>query len=195
MARISPYDEILIDFVRSNFLPDSRGPANVDECRRCRAQSEMQARIAGGKIAAGGGGKTNLSIHFDARAVPIAIAFCTFEKDAEPVGFAAAIHKNERRTLQACRDYIHPAVIVQVAERGATAGDGFVSSRICTFKAAVVIQRKKRRLQILDRGVVFFDVVEDVSLNDEQVFPAVVIKIFEADAPARDIARKKAKPG
>src|SRR5689334_7571323 len=86
-------------------------------------------------------------------------------------------------------DYgVEAAVVVQVADCHATTeprlakngagGGGDVNELFAG------VAEKKHRLAVVQIGVAELDGVEVVALGDEQVFPAVVVVIQEADAPA-----------
>src|SRR5438445_4296932 len=56
-----------------------------------------------------------------------------------------------------------------------------------------MIQRQQRRLQIVQRMVDVFHIIQDVALGHEQVLPAVVVEVLQTHAPARTPCGERAK--
>ena len=160
-----------------------------------RAQPEMKAFVAGRKITAGGGGESRLPVYPHARAKAIAVAARAAKSDRQPVQFAAAVEKNLSMSAE-CGDHnVLPAVVVEIAERGSARRGGDGTAGISALEAAIVIHRQQGRLEIVQGRVDMLDVVEDMTLGDEQIFPAVVVEILEANAPARTSAGKNSQTG
>src|SRR3954454_15706767 len=88
---------------------------------------------------------------------------------------------------------VHPAIVVQISESQPAPRDRSRNARGGPFETAIVIQGQQRRLEILQRMVYGFNVIEDVALSDQEVLPAVVIKVFQADAPARASRGQRSK--
>src|SRR6185369_2680374 len=68
-------------------------------------------------------------------------------------------------------------------------------TRIRTFKAAVMIQREERRLQIVQRRIHLLDIIHDVALSYEEILPAIIIKVFKPHAPTRAAGGETAQTG
>src|ERR1700733_13453422 len=98
-------------------------PMNFDLRDFSGAEAEVQALVARGNVASGGGRESYLAIHQHARAKPIAIAACSTQGDGKPMPRAAMIHKHERLSAKRGNHNIHPAIVIQIAEGSAAAGD------------------------------------------------------------------------
>src|ERR1700721_3749507 len=92
-------------------------------------------------------------------------------------------------------DHLDRSVIVQIAKGRATSRDQRGRSWIGRLQSAVAIQCQQGWLQIVQRRVNLFHVIEDVTLRDEQVLLSVIIKIFQPYAPPRGYARKHGHTG
>src|ERR1700733_8411225 len=85
-------------------------PMNFDLRDFSGAEAEVQALVARGNVASGGGRESYLAIHQHARAKPIAIAACSTQGDGKPMPRAAMIHKHERLSAKRGNHNIHPAL-------------------------------------------------------------------------------------
>src|SRR5229473_1004971 len=98
--------------------------------------------------------------------------------------FAASVHQDERVSAKNGYHGVYPAVIVQIAKSQTATRDGGRDSRDGAFETAILIQGEQRWLEIMQRVIDGFHVIEHVTLRDEQVLPAIVVEIFQAYAPA-----------
>src|SRR6516164_6682129 len=99
--------------------------------------------------------------------------------------FTAAIKKNLGMTAERRHHHVLPAIVIQVAKcrtapcyRGSHAG-------IRPFKAPLVVHRKQRELEVVQRWIDGLNVIQNVSLCYKQILPSIIIEIFQADAPPR----------
>src|SRR5438477_2860057 len=58
-----------------------------------------------------------------------------------------------------------------------------------------MIHSQHGQFQIVKRRVNLLHIVQHMSLRDKKVLPAIVVKVFQADAPARASAREHAESG
>ena len=119
-------------------------PANFDFCNFRSAESKVQALVVGRNVTAGGGGESRLSIDLHARAEPVAVAARSTQRNREPVAGACVIHEHQGFSAERSNDDIHPAIVVQVAERGAAPGNSGSDARIGALEASIVIERQQR---------------------------------------------------
>ena len=59
----------------------------------------------------------------------------------------------------------------------------------------MVIERDQRQFLIAQGSVDLFNIIEHVALRHEQIFPAVVVEIFQANAPAGTSRSQRAEAG
>ena len=97
--------------------------------------------------------------------------------------FAAAVEKDLRRATENGHDHVLPSVVIQIAEGGSASGSRRRAARISALEATVVIHRQQGQFPIVKRGIDLLNVVEDVTLRDEEILPAIVVKIFQAHSP------------
>src|SRR6202167_399896 len=90
---------------------------------------------------------------------------------------------------------VHPAIVIDIAECGAAAGYRGSDPRIGALEAAIVIEREQRRLFVMQHVINLLDIVQHVALRDEQILPAIVVEILEANAPAGAGSREQAQAG
>src|SRR5580704_17717022 len=100
-----------------------------------------------------------------------------------PVISCATIEKDLRMRPEDCGHNIDPTIIIEIAECGAASRYQRVDSRIDSFEAAIMIHRQRCWLEVVQRRIDGFHVVEHVPLSDEQIFLTVVVEILETDAP------------
>src|SRR6266851_3994075 len=72
-----------------------------------------------------------------------------------------------------------------ISKSQSSGGDWDGNSRVGALKTAILIQRQQRRLQIMQGLVDGLDIVQYVALGHEQILPAVVVEVLQANAPAR----------
>src|SRR6267378_599554 len=79
---------------------------------------------------------------------------------------------------------VNPAIVVEIAERGAASGKQRLSPRVGLLKMTVMVQGKQCRLKVMQGRVDLFHIVENMTLRDEEVLEPVIIEILQADTPA-----------
>src|SRR5258708_1170891 len=158
------------------------------------AETEVETLVIGARVAARRSRKTSLAVDAHARAVAIAIAAGASKSNGEPVvTIGSAVEKQHWRTTQSRNESVHPAVVVDVA-KGRTArsqrrGDAGLGS----FEASVMIEGEQWNFLVTQGSVDLLDIVEDVALGAEKIFPAIVVEIFQADAPSGAAGSKRAQ--
>src|ERR1700690_1588173 len=108
---------------------------------------------------------------------------------------AAPVEKDLWRTAQNCHNDILPSVIVEIAESGSAARRRGGAAGIGTFEPAIVIHGQQWQLQIVKRRIDLLDVIQNMALRDKKILPARVVKILQANAPARASTGKHAQAG
>src|SRR5713226_8642701 len=96
---------------------------------------------------------------------------------------------------QYCHHGIHPAIIVQVSKGQPAPRHWNCNSRFRALETSTMIQGEQGRLQIIQGMVDGFDVVQHMTLGDEQVLPAVVVEVFHANAPSGTAGGERAEAG
>src|SRR6516162_9699159 len=97
---------------------------------------------------------------------------------------ATAVEEEDGSAPKSREDNIHPAVVINVSKGCTAPSEWRAHPGIGEFEVAFVIHRQKRQHFIFQRRVDVVNVVEHVTLRNEQILPAVVVEIFEAHAPA-----------
>src|SRR6266404_5447970 len=138
-------------------------------------QTEVKPLVIGRDIAAGRSCETNLTVHADARAVSIAIAACASQHDRKPMAAAAAVEEQHGRTAESCQNNIHKPIVIDVTECCAACSNRSRRAGIGAFEMAAMIQREQRQFLISQRSIDLLNVIEDVALRHEKIFPAVVV--------------------
>src|ERR1700679_614913 len=82
-----------------------------------------------------------------------------------------------------------------MAECGAAASDRGCDPPIGALEAAIVIEREQRRLFVVQHVVNLLDIVEHMALRYEQILPAVIVEILEANAPTGTGSREQTQAG
>src|SRR5258708_18509937 len=139
----------------ADLLAGARWPQNLHRRASCGAESKMNALVAGGEIASPGGGVLRLSIHQEAGPEPIPVAACAAKGDGKPVpaplpAAKSAIAEKQRTAAENGHHYVHPAIIVEVAESGSAASHWRIGSARDAFEAAAMIHREHGKLQRME---------------------------------------------
>src|ERR1700730_1439827 len=91
--------------------------------------------------------------------------------------------------------HVLPPVIVQIAESCTASRRRGRGARISALEPTIVIHREHGQLQVVKRGIDLLDVVQDMTLRDKKLVPAIVVKILQPNAPARASTGQDAHPG
>src|SRR6266404_1074128 len=91
--------------------------------------------------------------------------------------------------------HVFPSVVVQVAEGCSTSGKRSGGAGIGAFESVIAIHREEWQFKIMQRGVDAFHIVQDMALGDKQVFPAIIIEVFQAHAPPGGSTGEDAESG
>jgi len=108
--------------------------------------------------------------------------------------FPSAVQENLWTITERSGDDVDPTIVVQIAEGCTASGDRRIRAGVRLFEVPVVIHGEQGRILVAQCTVVLFHVVEDVTLNDEGVFPTVIIKIFQTDSQPEDFPESAPKP-
>src|SRR5579872_591046 len=158
-------------------------------------EPEVKTLVVGRFITSGGRGEASLCVYLHAGAQAVAVAARATKGNCEPMGAATAIHEDLRRTAQNGGNDVDGAVIVQVAESCASSCNQRRRARINGFEPLSPIQRQQRRLQIMQRRIDFFYVVENVPLRHEQILLPIVIEVFQTNTPTGGYTGKHGDAG
>ena len=156
----------------------------------------MNPRVARRSIASGGCNVAPLlppgrHLYMDARAKCVAMAVCCLELQLDPIrGQLRRIAiQHFRLTVEHGHHDIDVTIVVEIAERRAAPRQVLLeyaaTRRRDIRELAVDVADEQRWLNVANRWVHFFNVVEYVTLRHEQILPAVVIEIQEPRTPAR----------
>lgn len=145
----------------------------------------MKAFVVGAHIAAGGGREARLAVHGNTRAVSVAIAARSPKQNRKPVISAIiAVEKQHGRSTENADHDVHLAIIIDVSKGGTARGQRRGYPRIGALEMAVVIHRQQWQFFIAQRSVNLLNIVQHVALRNEQIFPTIIVKIFQSRAPA-----------
>src|SRR5260370_25588902 len=144
----------------------------------------MEPLVVGADVAAGRSCKARLPVDAHTRTESIAIAARASQCNRKPMATHTTVEEQHRRTAESSQDNIHKPVVIDVAERGASCSHGSSHTGISAFEMAVMIQREQRQFLISQRRINLLNIVEDVALRHEKIFPAVVVEVFPTHAPA-----------
>src|SRR5260370_41707208 len=156
-----------------------RRPRYLDRGDIGIAETEVETLVIGARVAARRSRKTSLAVDAHARAVAITIAAGASKSNGEPsVTIGSPVEKQHWRTPRGRNESVHPAVVVDVA-KGRTArsqrrGDAGLGS----FEASVMIEGQQWNFFVAQGSVDLLNVVEDVALRDEKIFPPIFVEIF-----------------
>src|SRR5215469_10927189 len=143
----------------------------------------MHLWVAGGKIAAGRRRVDGLCAEPDLGADAIAIGVDADQLQRQPVICAAAVQQDQRMAAEHGDDDVDVAVIVDIPKGGSAAGYSGQIRVVHFFELACLIAKQRRRLEIAQTRVNFFDIIEDMALRDEEILPAAVLEVRESDSP------------
>src|SRR6202142_2966059 len=101
---------------------DARGPVNFHFGHFGLAEAKVQTLVAGRNVAAGRGRESLLTVDLHARTQPIATAARSAQGDGKPISRSAMIQEHQRLSAQRSNDYVHKAIVIQIAEGCASAG-------------------------------------------------------------------------
>src|SRR5271156_309616 len=149
------------------------------------SESKMKTLVTCRSVASSGGRESRLSIYFHASTESVTVAARSAQRNYQPMQLATAIHEHLRMATQIGHHDILPAIVVQVAKRGATRGYRIRAPGVNAFEAAIMVHRQKRQFKVVKRGIDLFHIVQHMALGYEQVFPTVVVKVFQAHTPTR----------
>ena len=101
------------------------------------------------------------------------------------------IPQHNRSLVIAVDHHIQPAVVVQIPDSRATRRDRFrIHRHRCEL--APKISQQQRRLQIAHLRQRQFDVVHHMTLRDEEILPAIVVKVGKLRPPAGVLQTRRA---
>src|SRR6267143_1628741 len=109
--------------------------------------------------------------------------------------FSAPVEKNLRMIAEDGHDHVLPSIVVQIAESCTTSRCRCSTAGIGALEAAGTINGEEGQLPIVERRIDLLYVIEDMALRDKEIFPAVVVKIFQPHSPARASAGQNPQPG
>src|SRR5580704_6510643 len=159
-----------------------------------RPQSKVQALVVRRKVTACGSRESSLSVHLYAGAKSVAVAAGAAQCDRQPVRlgarFSASVHEHLRMATKTGHDHVLPSVIIKITERSPASSCGR-SSGFNALESAIVIDRKQRQFQIMQRRIDVLHIVEHMALRNEEILPSVIVKIFQPNAPAGASTRQR----
>ncbi len=175
------------------------GPADFQILNRpTGAQPKMYAAVAGGRVAdcrchlvpllaAIFSGDMNL------RADAHAVALRAYQLQQDPVvaGIGDVVQEFHF-AAQYGDDHVDTTVVVNVPERDTAMGGFDLEIRAARLAGVLELPISKTAedrvgFPVVAHGDEFTDVVENVGAGDEQIFPAVVVEVEDAVAPARHV--------
>src|SRR5262249_37700186 len=186
------------------FLREATWPAHLNGVDlRPPLQAEMQPRVILRKIAAAPALFVNLyevsRDDFDPSAVSATVALAANQlKREKVVPIAAVVAENRRRAVEVIDDYVHVAIVVEIAERRATTDGRLIHCR-ADFRSdrgersVTVVAVKQLALRVRDLQLRSRQLRIDVAVDHHQIQPAVVVIIEKSAAPT-DIGQARA-PG
>src|SRR6266852_2089293 len=98
--------------------------------------------------------------------------------------FAAAVEKYLRMIAEDSHHHILPSIVVQIAESCTTSGCRCSTAGIGSLEAAGTINGQQGQFPIMERRIDLLYVIDDMALRDKEIFPAIVVKIFQPHSPA-----------
>src|SRR5713226_2576587 len=119
------------------------------------------------------------------------VAASTHQLKSDPVvGDRSLVVENHRQAIDVFDDHVDPSVVVEIPKSRAPAGlwdrhgrtDGIAD---ISERAVLAVQKHKFALAILRACGQRVDLRVDVSVDDEQVRPAVVVEVDASGAPAQ----------
>ena len=155
----------------------------------------MKTLVTGREITAGSGCESSLSVDSHTRTQPIAIAGGAAKRHDQPMLCGCAVQEDLWMSAEDRHHDILAAIVVQVAEGGAARGPGGRDTSIRPLKSPVLVHRQQRQFLVVEGRIDLLHVVQHVSLGDKQVFPSIVVEIFQANPPTGASAREDAKTG
>jgi len=176
-------------------LHDAAGPANFHALdHSVLPEPEVRSRVAGGKIADRGRYRLPLrpggSDDFNDCANAVAIAFVADQMNANPVvAGLRLIHQDVERTAIFRDNGIHIAIVVDVARRHSATDPALLKQRAgnggnIDEVLPVDVPRHQEMFPVVDLREGEIDIVEIVSLGDQQVLPSIVVVVGKSNAPA-----------
>src|SRR5580658_681520 len=193
MVRFLNHDK-LISLNTLKGLMNAGGPPNLYVRSFGRTKTKVQSLVIRREVASCGRGESDLAIDLNASTVAVSIAAFPAQRNCEPAQLPAPIQIQLRALAQRRSYHVHPAIVVQVAECRSPSGHGHIRSGVSLFETSLAIQCEQRRLPITQRAIVHLHIVENMALNNEDVLPAVVVKILQAYSPSRGFSGENAKP-
>src|ERR1700686_567355 len=144
----------------------------------------MESLVIRGKIASGSSGKSSLPVDSHTGPITIAVAASSPQREDEPMLLTASIHEHLGRCAQPRGYHIHPPIIIKITERRAPSGYRNVAARIGPLKVPMFVDRKQWRLEVMQGRIKHLHVVDHMRLRNEDVLPAIVFEILQADPPS-----------
>src|SRR6266700_3989689 len=96
-------------------------------------------------------------------------------------------------TTKISHHHILIALVVQVAEGGPTSRHRSSYARIGALESAVVIHCKQRKFLVMQGRVDAFNVIQYMTLRYKQIFPTVIVEVFQTNSPTRTSTGKSAQ--
>src|ERR1700731_1348856 len=155
----------------------------------------MKTLVARRKITAGSGCESSLSVDSHSRTQPVAIAGGAAKRHDQPMLFGSAVQEDLWMSAKDRHHHILAAIIVQITEGGAACGPRGRDTGIRPLKSPVLVRSQQRQLLVVEGRIDLLHVVQHVSLGDKQVFPSIVVEIFQANPPTGASAREDAETG
>lgn len=165
---------------------NATGPLNLHLIHfGCAAQAEVHAHVAGAGIAHGSSYTIPLRLPICDEANPrsnaIPVGDHALQLKADPGPGRILIQQDERRLANAGDDRIHPPVVIQIPERGASVQRGR-GDDLGVEAAATSIPQQKAGLPGSPTGE-FFRIVVDIAVGSQHIFPSVVVEVICACTP------------
>jgi len=169
-----------------------RRPSNSEAIHEAgRAQTEVQPHVTGGTVTSSAHDLSSLLFaaggnrHFSANRVAIALSRALqFESDPVSGGGAIARHQGRARILTDHK--IKETVAIEIQDRESTAKkrhgkDWSRLTRDITKASPAVVFEQGQRFAVSHARVKQSDVIEDMSVRHQNLLPAAVVEIGEAD--------------
>ena len=132
--------------------------------------------------------------HLDRRADAVAIALCAPQIEHDPViAVQRVIHQDARLLAQRSHNQIQESIVVQIDKCGSAliADESEIRAHLrrdILQGLSIEIPETSRRAASMSYGQII-----DISIGRVDVLPAVVVVVDEANAPAAQVARQRAK--
>src|SRR4029077_14498979 len=117
------------------------------------------------------------------------------KSDREPARFPASVYEKLWAIAKRGSDHVNPTVVVQIAKGGAASRDRYVRAGVAFFEVSFMVHGQQGRILVAQGSVVLLHIVEYVALDDEGIFPTIIVEILEAYSPTGGFSGERAEPG